>query len=225
MESNAEAACKNEMLQLAIMGHRELSIGQGAELCWTRNPQPLKATQVVDIFRQKTAPAFATALRIGAAYSGASKEMHDILREYSEALGIAYQINDDLQDIEGEASDIQAIRPSFITSIAYEKASTKDKEFLQTLWQNPSTISENLDTLKEIIHKTDAQNKTEQILEAYKEQATNALRKLNNPTLKGLLRRVIGKIFNDLEIKGWCNELASKNAANSETSNSGTTGS
>jgi hypothetical protein len=32
------------------------------------------------------------------------------------------------------------------------------------------------------------------------------------PNLKGLLRRVIGKIFNELEIKGWCREFEQKNA-------------
>ena len=37
--------------------------------------------------------------------------------------------------------------------------------------------------------------------------AVRSLRTLENPNLKGLLRRVIGKIFNDLEIKGWCKEF------------------
>jgi hypothetical protein len=36
---------------------------------------------------------------------------------------------------------------------------------------------------------------------------------LENPNLKGLLRRVIGKIFNDVEIKGWCKEHEQENAA------------
>ena len=31
------------------------------------------------------------------------------------------------------------------------------------------------------------------------------------PNLKGLLRRVIGKIFNELEIKGWCSDFEEKN--------------
>ena len=29
--------------------------------------------------------------------------------------------------------------------------------------------------------------------------------------LKGLLRRVVGKIFNDTEIKGWCKEFEQEN--------------
>jgi len=39
------------------------------------------------------------------------------------------------------------------------------------------------------------------------------LREVENPNLKGLLRRVIGKIFNDTEIKGWCKEFEQKNLA------------
>ena len=36
---------------------------------------------------------------------------------------------------------------------------------------------------------------------------------IENPSLKGLLRRVVGKIFNDLEVKGWCSEFEARNAA------------
>jgi hypothetical protein len=38
---------------------------------------------------------------------------------------------------------------------------------------------------------------------------------LENPNLKGLLRRVLGKIFNDVEIKGWCKEQELKNGVQS----------
>jgi hypothetical protein len=49
------------------------------------------------------------------------------------------------------------------------------------------------------------------LLETYKETAVRSLAELENATLKGLLRRVLGKIFNDLEIKGWCREYEVKN--------------
>ena len=39
---------------------------------------------------------------------------------------------------------------------------------------------------------------------------------MDNANLKGLLRRVIGKIFNDLEIKGWCREFEVKNMSPEE---------
>jgi geranylgeranyl diphosphate synthase, type II len=49
------------------------------------------------------------------------------------------------------------------------------------------------------------------LLESYKETAIRSLQSLENANLKGLLRRVLGKIFNDLEIKGWCREYEVKN--------------
>ena len=33
---------------------------------------------------------------------------------------------------------------------------------------------------------------------------------MDNANLKGLLRRVIGKIFSDTEIKGWCKEFEAR---------------
>jgi len=51
------------------------------------------------------------------------------------------------------------------------------------------------------------------LLDSYKEEAVRSLRLLENASLKGLLRRVITKIFNDLQIKGWCSEFEARNAA------------
>ena len=61
--------------------------------------QPLATDQALDIFRRKTSPAFQVALGIGAALAGATAETQQVLRDYSEALGIAYQIRDDLEDL------------------------------------------------------------------------------------------------------------------------------
>ena len=44
------------------------------------------------------------------------------------------------------------------------------------------------------------------LMEAYKAQAIGSLIVLKNASLKGLLRRVMGKIFNDFEIMGCCND-------------------
>ena len=215
-ECDIDATCKNEILQLAIAGHRELCIGQGAELSWMRDPKPLKAAEVVDVFRKKTAPAFETALRIGATYAGADEEIHEVLEEYSESLGIAYQIRDDLNDIEGEADDIHSMRLSLILAIAHEKAVKDDKKLLAQLWTKQIPIGENWENIQRIIEKNKAVKRATQLLESYKEQATRSIRYLENHTLKGLLRRVISKIFNDLEIKGWCSEFEARNATSRE---------
>ena len=56
------------------------------------------------------------------------------------------------------------------------------------------------------------------MLESYKEEAIRSLIPLENASLKGLLRRTIGKIFNDVEIKGWCKEHEQEQRAISESS-------
>ena len=76
-----------ELVRIAAAGHRELCIGQGAELAWMRRPEALTADQALDIFRRKTSPAFQVALGIGAALAGASADTQQVLRDYSEALG------------------------------------------------------------------------------------------------------------------------------------------
>lgn len=211
---------KAEMLAAAARGHRELCIGQGAELCWTRNPGPLKSLQVLDIFRQKTAPAFEVALRLGAIYAGADEEVWDALSQYSESLGIAYQIRDDLNDFHGRAdrNDVVAMRPSLLLSIAYERATDHAKKALESVWRRDRLPDLTPERLQDILADLKVEERARQLLESYKEEAIRALRLLENANLKGLLRRVIGKIFNDIEIKGWCSEFEARNATGREVS-------
>ena len=50
------------------------------------------------------------------------------------------------------------------------------------------------------------------LLDSYKEEAVRSLSALENASLKGLLRRVVSRIFG-VEIKGWCKEQEMKNRA------------
>ena len=45
------------------------------------------------------------ALGVGAALAGASPETHAVLGDYSDALGIAYQIRDDIEDLANDFAD------------------------------------------------------------------------------------------------------------------------
>src|SRR5438874_2461756 len=208
---------KAAMLLAASQGQRQLCRGQGAELVWAKTPAPLTSLQVLDIFRQKTAPAFEVALRLGAIYAGIEQhdEVSDVLEAYSEALGIAYQIRDDLSDLgaTGETNDIAGMRPSLLLAVAYERAADQNKSTLEKLWKR-SGADFSAEQIEALYFELKADERARTLLETYKEEAIRSLRDLENPNLKGLLRRVIGKIFNDTEIKGWCKEFEEKNAAN-----------
>ena len=202
---------KNLMIQIAAEGHRQLCRGQGAELSWMRSPVPLKAVEVLDIFRSKTAPAFEVALQMGAVFAGVEvhTEVKDTIHAYSEALGIAYQIRDDLSDHGegGDTNDLEQVRPNLPMAIAYEKAKDEPKQMLETAWKRQLNGKVSHKDIEALCEDLKAIDRSEKLLEAYKEQAIRSIAELDNPSLKGLLRRMIGKIFNDAEIKGWCSEV------------------
>ncbi|MAS92560.1 MAG: polyprenyl synthetase [Verrucomicrobiales bacterium] len=212
-ECEASDAQKAEMLLVASRGQRELCRGQGAELIWAKNPSPLKSKQVLEIFRQKTAPAFEVALKLGASYAGKLDEVGDVLAAYSENLGIAYQIRDDMDDLGEDAGDneLEQMRPSVLLAVARERARGDDKALLESLWNHEDLEDIAIHKIRKLAHEVEADEKCMLLLETYKEAAVRSLAELENPNLKGLLRRVMGKIFNDLEIKGWCREFEVKN--------------
>lgn len=217
------SSCKLGTRQVAAMvlaaaeGQRELCRGQGAELVWSREPKPLTTLQVLDIFRRKTAPAFEVALRLGALCAGVERhdEVCETLHAYSEALGIAYQIRDDLDDLGsgGESNDIKGMRPSVLLATALERASLPEhRSVLERLWRREITDGQEVD-VEALYRELKADERAQTLLETYKEEAIRSLVPLENPSLKGLLRRVMGKIFNDTEIKGWCKEFEPKESS------------
>ncbi len=209
------AAQRVQMILVASQGQRELCRGQGAELCWTRTPQPLTQHQVLEIFRKKTAPAFEVALRLGALFAGVEphEEVEDVLKIYSEALGIAYQIRDDLSDMGagGETNDIAGLRPSLLLAVAHDKAKDAQKELIASVWRRALPPGASFEQIESLYTELGADTRARTLLETYKEEAIRSLAALENASLKGLLRRVLGKIFNDVEIKGWCKEQEEKN--------------
>jgi len=123
-----------------------------------------------------------------------------VLSAFSDALGIAYQIRDDLEDLAtGE------VRPSLPLAIAYERAREEDRRILERVWRREAKAPDGL--LARL-----AEERCLDLLDSYRERALRSLLALGNPSLKGLLRRVAGKIF-QVEIKGWCSEFETRNAA------------
>lgn len=211
------AACRAEMLRVAAEGHRTLCLGQGAELAWMRDPRPLRPLEVIDVFRRKTAPAFEIALRLGAIYAGADPALGEALHDYSEALGIAYQIRDDLEELrEGAATrEIPELRPTIVWALAHQRARREQKDRVAATWCGGSAAMDAA-FLHRLLAELEVERRGRELLEAYKAEAVRTLGSLANANVKGLLRRTIGKIFNELELEGWCDEFAARHAASLE---------
>ena len=112
-----------ELFAVVADAHVKLCLGQGAELIW--NPgEDITLDEVLQIFRQKTVPAFEVALMLGLLSAGGSKQTASVLHNYSEALGIAYQLNDDLADINTEHTD----KPSAVYALRQQKPDASDED-------------------------------------------------------------------------------------------------
>ncbi len=90
---------QNEFELLRIMSHavREMSEGELLQMEKTRK---LNITEEVyfDIIRQKTASLIAACCECGAYSAGGDEEQRSLMRSFGNAVGIAFQIKDDLFD-------------------------------------------------------------------------------------------------------------------------------
>ncbi|MCF6175175.1 MAG: polyprenyl synthetase family protein [Victivallaceae bacterium] len=173
---------QSKMLKIAAAGHLTLCRGQGEELDWMCKQSPLTIAQVIEIFRGKTAPAFEVALSFGALCADADENLCALLSDFSTALGIAYQIHDDIEDF-FSGSDVAAGRLSVVLAAGCE--------------QFPKSTA--LDTIRTNMDKRKALNKAEQLYEHYRNQAVRSLRQLKNSDLKRLLFRITGRILKDVK--------------------------
>jgi geranylgeranyl pyrophosphate synthase len=164
--TTVDADCAT-LLRVAAEKHRTLCIGQGEELFGLSQNSRFTADQMIEIFRRKTAPAFGVSLQLGAIAGGANDAQLDALDAFSEALGIAYQIHDDLEEYKsGEAINS---RVSILTALA-------------------GNISPDRQTPP--FEKTVLVKKAEQMLEHYQNEAIRALYPLQEARLKKLLQQI-----------------------------------
>lgn len=187
------------MLEIAANGHRALCLGQGEELCWMRNPVPLSSRQVLEIFRLKTAPAFEVALCLGALAQGAGEATCAVLSRYSQALGIAYQIRDDLADFAADTpeSDVRAMRPSLLLALAHESGDAETQARLATAWRGEVPADERVACVRHAVATSRSEDQARALLEHYRSEAIRSLTPLRNIRLKSVLQQIIGRILKD----------------------------
>lgn len=185
------ALCGDSELVKAVAGaHVSLCRGQGAELEWSRSPRHFDMEFVLKIFREKTVPAFEVSLELGAICAGAEEEVRAILHDYSEALGIAYQLRDDLEDFNGRRAVIP--RPSAVLAAVLERCT--DESLVREIFE--AADSEALFAQPECRSLLYAAiERVEKMAADYRSRAFAVLDRLKVPELKRLLFRVTERIL------------------------------
>jgi len=188
-----------ELLRIAAENHRMLCLGQGEELCGLQRQEPFSSEEVLALFRRKTAPAFNVSLMLGAVAAECTGKLGDILSTFSESLGMAYQIRDDLMEYtqeDDEVFDHRRLRPSLLLALAYEHAKGATRGKILSIWRSSHLDAADMKRIRHIFEELMVIEKTQQLLEHYKNEAIRALNPLQNALLKSLLRRITTKMLN-----------------------------
>lgn len=110
-----------------------------------------------EMHRHKTGKLIIASILAGAFLGGASKEDIEILNNFGENLGLAFQIKDDILDVEGDSallgksqSDSENDKTTFVTMYGIEECKEICEELTEDCYKLLNKISKNTEELKEI---------------------------------------------------------------------------
>ena len=171
------ASCSDRRLLMAVTeAHLSLCKGQGMELAWDGSAPTMDF--VIDIFRLKTVPAFEVSLLLGLICAGDDEVLRDVFHRYAEALGIAYQLQDDLSDFHGmdERSDTE------------DRINQKPSAVVAAWMMQDETVPDKERMLK-------ARQMVSDMARHYHDKAIAVLEEIHHTELKRLLFRITDKIL------------------------------
>jgi geranylgeranyl pyrophosphate synthase len=167
-----------------------MTLGQGAELVATKSGKILSLAEVLEIFENKTAPAFRVSLLLGGIMGGTDAETLELLGLFSHYTGIAYQIMDDMEDYAGQQGDIRFRKPSVMLAILLEELPPEERTIIEQAF-----TAGNFNLIDLCLENYQTVDRCSALLKSYLNRARGSLDNLGNMGLKLALHEILGKIF------------------------------
>ncbi len=177
-------------LRVISMSHIRLTQGQGADIMLDQLDRTFTTNQAFEIFKLKTGEAVNVALLLGAIAGRAPENELQILSDFSNSFGIAYQIRDDLSEFE-EKKELEKISDFPFLAALFTENSASVKNQVQEFSEEPISMEK----FREKITQLNLVIQAETILRGYIEKCYSALDGLKNLQLRLSLYGVLGKIF------------------------------
>ncbi|MEM1431138.1 MAG: polyprenyl synthetase family protein [Pseudomonadota bacterium] len=181
---------------LGILSNAAATIAEGEVLQLTA-AQNLATTEEIylQVVRGKTAALFAAACEVGGVIAGQPAEVNEALRTYGDALGISFQIVDDLLDYEGDAGatgknvgdDFRERKLTLPLIKAIAAADGAEREFWVRTIQKGRQEEEDLQHALALLSKHGAFEATREAALGFSAAAKAALADLPESEIKGLL--------------------------------------
>jgi geranylgeranyl diphosphate synthase type II len=140
-------------------------------------------TEYLNMINNKTAALLSVSSEIGALCAGADKQMVESAEKYGRALGLAFQIQDDLLDIAGDevlfgktyGSDVAEGKKTYLYILAAKKLSGADLEIFNRITGDQDATREDILTVKKLYEKYGILEKAASEAEKYIIEATEAI--------------------------------------------------
>ncbi len=182
---------------LRILSDASATIAEGEVLQMTA-AQDLATDEAVylQVVRGKTAALFSAATEVGGVIAGATEQEVRALFDYGDALGVAFQIVDDLLDYQGQSSatgknvgdDFRERKLTLPVIKAVEKADAEERAFWERTIEKGQQTDDDLDTALKILTKHDTLEATRQDALAWAAKAKTALEALPEHDIRDMLR-------------------------------------
>ena len=181
---------------LRILSDASATIAEGEVLQMTA-AQDLATNEAVylQVVRGKTAALFSAATEVGGVIAGAEKAVVKALFEYGDALGIAFQIVDDLLDYQGDSAatgknvgdDFRERKLTLPVIKAVKQATAEERAFWQRTIEKGDQQDGDLEQALEILNRHDALERTRQDALVWTEKSKTAMMKLPEHDVRRML--------------------------------------
>ncbi len=184
---------------LDILANASAVIAEG-EVLQLSVAQDLRTSEAtyLQVIRGKTAALFAAATEVGAVIAGASDTYIAGLRGYGDALGISFQMVDDLLDYGGASTllgknigdDFRERKLTLPVILAVAKATTSEHDFWKKTIEKGVQTDGDLETAMEIMHHHGTLNETKEKAIGWAKKAKSSLNVLPKSPLRSVLEDV-----------------------------------
>ena len=169
-----------DLLEIISVAVREMSEG---ELLQIEKARKLDITEEVyyDIIRQKTATLIASCCALGACSVTKSKEETELMRQFGELIGMAFQIKDDLFDYSdgpiGKPTGIDIKEQKMTLPLIYtlNNVSKKDKSWLINSVKNHNKNKKRVKEVIEFVKQQGGLEYAEEKMKSFQKQALSLL--------------------------------------------------
>lgn len=185
---------------LTLFSQMASGVCEGQQLDMDLEATPLHQLNTPDainlylqMIERKTAVLIAYALRIGATIANAPDNDARALYDFGRAIGLAFQLRDDLLDVYGNpdtfgkqiGGDIAEGKKTYLLLSAYINGNdTQRTELCDTLYNNSLTPTDKYNKVRTVYDQLLIPDLTQQLIDRYTQDALNALLQVDVPDSK-----------------------------------------